>query len=96
MFLGSLRASAEQQIATEKMINVPQVFKDIGFSGLFHLEVEMNMSETEREECKTKVPYLIGNSGWMALQVTDEGKMVVVRKDAGAICDLFFVKRERK
>lgn len=46
------------------------------------------MSPAEINQWRAKVPCLLGNSGWMALEVTAEPMMVVVRRDSNALWDL--------
>lgn len=75
-------------------VKVPKAFYDIGYSGQFHLTVTFQ-GDADRETCRAKVPYLLGNSGWMVLEVNADGEGVLVRRDSAAICDLFFTpKRE--
>lgn len=71
-------------------VTVPQEFVDIGFTGLFHTEATMDPADVE--EWRTKVPCLLPQRGWMALDVQegDPPRMVLVRTDAAAICDLFW------
>lgn len=71
------------------MVEVPAEFVAIGYSGLFHAEATMDtMSPAEVDQWRARVPFLLGNTGWMALEVTEEPMMVVVRRDSNALWDL--------
>jgi hypothetical protein len=75
-------------------VKVPKAFYDIGYSGLFHTTMSF-MDDADRENYRAKAPCLLGNSGWMVLEVDADGYGVLVRRDSAAICDLVFVpKRE--
>jgi hypothetical protein len=75
-------------------IDVPPEFAQLGYTGLFHAEATMTMEPHEIEEWRTRVPCLLGNTGWMALRVTDDGAaMVVVRRDGNAMWDLVTIRR---
>jgi hypothetical protein len=68
-------------------VEVPAAFTAIGYSGFFAKEASMDMSAEEVEEWRERVPCLLGNTGWLALQVVDEQTMLVVRRDCNAIVD---------
>lgn len=72
-------------------VTVPAEFADIGYSGLFHLEVPITGTPADVERLRSEVPFLMTQRGWMALkvvEVADGPRMVVVRRDSDAICDL--------
>jgi hypothetical protein len=73
-------------------VEVPAAFAAIGYSGDFHLTVTFQ-GDVDREACRAKVPYLLGNSGWMVLEVNADGEGVLVRRDSAAICDLVFMPK---
>ena len=75
-------------------VDVPKAFYDIGYSGLFHT-VATFPDDATRVQVAAEAPYLVGNTGWMVLEVNADGDAVMVRRDIAAICDLVFVpKRE--
>lgn len=74
-------------------VTVPPEFAAIGYSGLFHLDFDMDMTPDQVEQWRAKAPYLLGNTGWMVLEVTDEPRAILVRRDSNAICDLVFQRR---
>jgi hypothetical protein len=75
-------------------VKVPAVFAAIGYSGEFHTTMSF-MDDADRENYRAKAPCLLGNTGWMVLEVDADGYGVLVRRDSAAICDLFFTpKRE--
>lgn len=68
-------------------VNVPPAFVAIGYSGLFHAIADMKMSPDEVQQWRDKVPCLLKKPGWMALSITDDNHMVVVRRDADAVVE---------
>jgi hypothetical protein len=76
-------------------VTVPESYRQLGFSGLFHLEIDTPVGY--REELKATAPRIIpGSIGWLLLEVTSEGRAVLVRKDSYAIADLMLKPRPRK
>lgn len=73
-------------------VNVPAAFAEIGYSGDFHT-IATFPDEATRSKARAQAPYLVGNSGWMVLEVNKDGDAVMVRRDSAAICDLFFWPR---
>jgi hypothetical protein len=73
------------------VIEVPEAFAAIGYSGLFHT-IATFPDQATRDTAKARAPYLVGNSGWMVLRVNDQGDAVMVRRDSGAIMDLFTIR----
>lgn len=72
-------------------VTVPDGFRAIGYSGVFHLEVPINGTLSEVKKLRADVPFLMPQRGWMALEVTDHTDgphMVIVRRDSNAIADL--------
>lgn len=72
-------------------VEVPEAFAQIGYSGQFHIQCAFPDDET-RVRYAAKAPYLIGNSGWMLLEVDAQGFGVLVRRDAAAVVDLFTIR----
>jgi len=66
----------------EDSVEVPEDFKRIGYSGLFWKEIEVHPDAPNQPPC------LLGNTGWMLLS-RDEGKGIIVRRDADALADIF-------
>ena len=76
-------------------VTVPEPYRQLGFSGLFHLEIDAPVGY--REELKARAPHIIpGSIGWLLLEVTSEGRAVLVRKDSYAIADLMLEPRPKK
>lgn len=69
---------------TEQTVEVPQGFREIGFSGVFWLDAVAKAVPMWRR----MVPCLLGNSDWMALRVNNDDTVTLVRKDAAAIWDV--------
>lgn len=75
-------------------VQVPKAFYEIGYSGQFHTLATFP-DEATRAKARADAPYLVGNTGWMVLEVNSDGDAVMVRRDCNAICDLVFMpKRE--
>jgi hypothetical protein len=72
-------------------VDVPEDFRQIGYSGLFHTTCSFP-DDTTREKYTAKAPYLVGNTGWMLLTVRGDGLGVLVRRDANALWDLLTMK----
>lgn len=68
-------------------VKVPDDFKRIGFSGLFHLECSFDTDE-DRENYRVKAPCFLRGDKWIIIEVTSEGFGVLVRRDNCAIMDL--------
>lgn len=79
-------------MADEK-VEVPEAFRRIGFSGLFHTEATLGEG-TDLDEFEAKLPDRVPfgtNSGWLALRMNrDQSPVTVtlVRQDDAAIVDL--------
>ena len=73
-------------------VEVPAAFAQIGYSGLFHTTATFP-DERVREQVRSQAPYLVGNTGWMVLEVDEQGDAVMVRRDSAAVCDLVFPPR---
>lgn len=73
-------------------VQVPKAFYEIGYSGEFHT-LAVFPDEATRSEARARAPYLVGNTGWMVLEINPDGDAVMVRRDCNAICDLVFVPR---
>jgi hypothetical protein len=69
------------------MIEVPEAFAAIGYSGFFHT-IATFPDQATRDVATARAPYLVGNSGWMVLRVNDQGDAVMVRRDSAAIIDV--------
>jgi hypothetical protein len=74
-------------------VEVPEAFRKIGFSGLFHTEATL-AEETDLDEFEAKLPARVPfgtNSSWLALRMNRDQTPVtvtLVRTDAAAIADL--------
>lgn len=74
-------------------VEVPEAFKRIGFSGLFHTEATL-AGETDLDEFEAKLPARVPfgtNSSWLALRLNRDQTPVtvtLVRTDAAAIVDV--------
>lgn len=73
-------------------VTVPSEFYTLGYSGDFHT-IAPFPDEATRAKARAQAPYLVGNSGWMVLEVNADGDGVLVRLDSAAICDLVFGPR---
>lgn len=71
----------EEHLPLAAGVIVPAEFRQVGFSGLFRMDVAADIPWLWRH----MVPCLLGNSGWMALRVNDDDSVTVVCKDAAAI-----------
>lgn len=75
-------------------VEVPEAFKQIGFSGLFHTEADL-AEGTDLDEFEAKLPDRVPfgtSSGWLALRLNREQDPVtvtLVRRDDAAVTDLF-------
>jgi hypothetical protein len=78
--------------------NVPQTYKDLGFSGLFSVETALGgpdepLTPEQVDEFEAKLPARVpfgSNSGWLALRVNREAvppTVVLVRRDAEAVTE---------
>jgi hypothetical protein len=80
-------------VVSDDKVEVPEAFKKIGFSGLFHTEATL-ADETDLEEFEAKLPARVPfgtNSSWLALRMNrDETPVTVtlVRTDTATIVDL--------
>jgi hypothetical protein len=70
-------------------VEVPEAFAQIGYSGLFHTTATFPDDDV-REQARSRAPYLVGNTGWMVLEIDARGDAVMVRRDSAAVCDLVF------
>ena len=73
------------------MIEVPNAFAALGYSGLFHTLATFPDQAT-RDTASARAPYLVGNTGWMVLAVNTDGDAVMVRRDSAAIVDLCTIR----
>jgi hypothetical protein len=71
-------------------VNVPEEFRRIGYSGVFHVDAVLSIMSTDTIiEWKAKVPCLLPTDGWMALSIDcAAGTVTVVRRDAAALVDI--------
>ena len=77
--------------------DVPQTYKDLGFSGLFSVESDLGdpdgepLTPKQVDEFEAKLPARVpfgSESGWLALRVNREkGTVVLVRRDAEAVTE---------
>lgn len=67
---------------------LPEEFRQIGFSGLFHVTTDLD--DGAYAEFRDRVPCLVGGDRWVLASV-DEATMtgVLVRKDSIAIVEAF-------
>lgn len=73
----------------ERTIEVPEDFASIGYSGLLHTEATLDDTSTESIiRWQAKVPCLLDTPDWMALSVTDDGVVTLVRRDMAAVADV--------
>ncbi len=73
---------------------VPPAFTAIGYSGLFHTVSTMDMTPDEAAAWRAKAPCLLPRApGWMLLHFLNDREAVLVRRDGGAVDDLFFAPR---
>jgi hypothetical protein len=79
--------------------DVPDVWKAIGFSGLFSIESELGdndrpMTPEQVNEFEARLPDRVpfgSNSGWLALRVNRQATpptVVLVRRDADAVTEV--------
>jgi hypothetical protein len=80
---------------------IPQAWRQLGFSGLFKLDVPLD-PDVDPDEFAAKLPDRVpfhSNSGWLALRVLpdpdEEGRRLVrlVRRDSNAIVEAFTTPR---
>ena len=68
-------------------VEVPEAFQQIGYSGVFYIEVAIPPEHIEA--MRAMVPILMRKTpGWLCAAVTDDDKAVLVRQDAHAILDV--------
>lgn len=78
---------------------VPEDYRRIGFSGAFTLEVAFTGTDDELAVFERRLPDRLPfgtNGGWLGLRVNRDATpptVVIVREDAGAICELFGLRR---
>jgi hypothetical protein len=85
-------------VSEQDRVDVPKVWQQIGFSGLFHQEATLNgVEDLDAFEAKLpdRVPFGT-NSGWLALRLNrdqDPPTVTVVRNDWAAVSDLVTMPR---
>ena len=73
---------------------VPDAWKRLGFSGLFHQKAAMDATPEEVDQLEAKLPQFVPDchNTWLILRIDrteDEPKAVLVRRDDAALLDVF-------
>jgi hypothetical protein len=84
-----MNVSRETETKKAKPVEVPEEFRAIGYSGLFHrtLPVE-NSTHEEIVAMASRAPFLSPTRGWMILSVDVKDRTALaVRRDASAFIE---------